>query len=348
MHTAFAQLFSQQGWLIEPSVLKGMIDRAKAATDASIQAAMSAYADRQAPSFRLAGDVAVIDACGPVIYKRSWMSYYFGAATIEDLQAQFRAALADTSVRTIVFRWDSPGGSVEMVPEFADEVFAARGQKPIISIADTMICSAAYWIACQADAIYVPQSGYIGCIGAYTVHEDIVGMLEQAGIKVTIIRHGANKADDSPYEHLSESARGQLQKLVTEMGTWFDAHVARGRGVAKKVVPNTFGQGWYFLGKEAVAIGMADKIATFGAALGKLSKGRGATGAARADLESPEILSVGAADDLAASRLAAAVVDAAPVEAEPAAPAIEAVAGGARSLEQQADDDATAIAMVLG
>lgn len=270
----FAHVLGSSRWLMEPKAFRAMVKRAETATPDAVQAAVQAYMDRQSAGPRLVGDVAVIEACGPITYKRSWFSMYFGSATIESMQAQFRTALADAAVKTIVFRWDSPGGLVDMVPEFADEVFAARGQKPILSVADTMIASAALWIAAQADLIYASASAQVGSVGAYLLHEDISGMLEQLGVKLTFITHGEHKVDGNPYEPLTPEVEADLQKEIDEIGGWFDTAMARARGVTKQVVLDTFGQGKVFSGKKAIAIGLADKAGTFSQVIGKLTKGK--------------------------------------------------------------------------
>jgi len=279
MKDGFAQLFKGSRWLVNRPGLQAWLARPDVAlaihamTADTIAAAVLAYSDRQ-PTPTLIGDVAVINVTGPVTYKSSWFSMYFGCASIEGLQAQLRSALGDPAVKTIVFRCDSPGGTVEMCPEFADELFAARGQKPLLAVADTMVASAAYWIASQADTIYASPSSQLGSIGVYIEHEEVTGMLEKAGIKVTLIAHGDHKVDGNPYEPLSDQAHADLQEMVDEVGLEFEGAVARGRAVTKKVVLDTFGQGRVFRGKEAISLGLADKQGTFGQVLARLSKGR--------------------------------------------------------------------------
>ena len=191
-----------------------------------------------------------------------------------DLQAQFRLAQADPTVKTILLRCDSPGGTVDMVPEFADELFAARGVKPLVAVADTMIASAAYWLAAQCDRIYASRSSRLGSIGVYTDHEDLSGMLEQAGVKITLIAHPAKKVDGNPYEPLSDTAHADLQANVDEVGLEFEAAVVRGRGVSKATVTEWTQLGIPPRGKRAIALGLADTPGTFDGVLGKLTKGR--------------------------------------------------------------------------
>ncbi len=282
-------LFGTSRVLLDKSRLRGWLDQARvqaaALTSAdAIQAAMKRFAQRQIGP-QMVGDTAVINACGPITYRATWFSMFFGGATIEDLQQQLRMALNDPAVRTIAFRWNSPGGCVDMVPEFADELFASRGKKPILSMADTDICSAAYWLASQTNAIYASASSVIGSIGVWTEHDDISGMLDKAGIKITLISHGAHKVDGNPYEPLSDAVRADIQKDVDEIGDDFEKAVARGRGVTQKTVIDRFGGGKCFKGKEAISLGLADKPGTFGQVLTRLGKANTATvpAAVRAD-----------------------------------------------------------------
>lgn len=286
-HQELAHALGGIPWLIEPNAMRGYLARLETATPEAIAAAVAAYGQRPAGP-DMVGDVAVISCCGPIAYKPSWFSMYFGGTSISEMQQQFRMALADPAVRVIAFRWDSPGGSCEFVPEFADEMFGARGQKPIVSCADTLIASAAYWLASQADTIYGSVSAMLGAIGVFCEHVDVSGAMEKDGVKVTQIAYGDHKLDGSPYVPLSDAARALYQQYVDEIGWEFDAAVARGRGVTKAVVKDTFGQGQVFRGKQAIALGLADKQGTFGQVIGKLTKGR-AGAVARAAAEPPVV-----------------------------------------------------------
>lgn len=293
MHYEVAKLFRGSRWLMEPQALAGLLTKVATLSADQIQAAIAAYAgrdrDREIELTRL-GDVAVIEATGPITYRETWLTSYCGWPTIERLQAQIRLALADTSVKSIVIRWDSPGGVVDMVPELADELFAAKGVKPIYSVADTMICSAAYWLAAQTSAIYAPVSGQVGSIGVYTMHEDLSGYLKQMGVDVTFIFHGEHKVDANPYEPLSDAAKATLQASVDEVGALFDAAVARGRGVDVATVQAEFGQGQVFSGRRAQRLGLTDKMGTFTQVVSKLTKGAARGLMMGASAEGPDVL----------------------------------------------------------
>lgn len=278
MTRAFAEVLDGSHWLIEPNAMRALLARSLATTGGEIERAQDAVAgfqDRLAQP-TMAGDVAVISMAGPIVYKMSWFAMLFGCASIEMMRMQFRTAIADPAVKTIVFRCDTPGGVVDMVPEFADEVYAARGPKQILFVADTMIASAGYWLAAQGDAIYATRSSHLGSIGVYTQHEDISVMLDRLGVKITLIAHPDKKIEGNPFEPLAEAAKQNIQAQVDEIGLEFEAAVMRGRGVSRARVLEWTQLGVPPRGKRAIEIGLADKVGTFDGLLAKLTKGRAA------------------------------------------------------------------------
>jgi signal peptide peptidase SppA len=296
----FAQLLGRSQWLMEPSAMRRLVTEAASLTSAEVQARLAAVPSRLATA-PLVGDVAVIDVSGPITYRESYFSLYFGGTPIERMQVQFRAALNDPAVRAIVFRVDSPGGTVDMVPEFAAEIFRARGIKPMLAVSDTQMCSAAYWLASQADQVLVSPSAETGSIGVYLLHQDVSKLLDDLGVKMTFIFAGEHKVDGNPFEPLGDDVKARWQADVSATHADFLAAVARGRGVTAADVRGSYGQGLVYGSKDAVRLGVADKIATFEDALLRAAKAR--PGGARAGAVDPE--AVAAVVEPAAAPLAA-------------------------------------------
>lgn len=182
-----------------------------------------------------------------------------GGTSIERLTQRFRSALSDQSVRAIVLDVDSPGGGVYGVEELADEIREARGQKPIVAVANSLAASAAYWLASSADEVVVTPSGEVGSVGVYAAHEDLSGLLEQEGVKVTLVHAGKFKVEGNPFEPLAEEARTAIQSRVDDYYSAFTRAVAKGRGVAPEAVRKGFGQGRVVGAKDAISQGMADR-----------------------------------------------------------------------------------------
>jgi capsid assembly protease len=228
------------------------------ATDEEIRAALAMqHGDTPA-----ANGVALIPVYGVIAQRMSMFDDISGGTSCEAITKSLRAALADETVGTIVFDIDSPGGTVTGVPELAAEIYAARGKKPLIAVANGMAASAAYWIASACDQIVVTPSGEVGSIGVYTTHQDVSAMLEKEGVKITFIQAGEHKTDGNPYEPLSAAAEADIQDGVDKFYEMFTRGVAGGRNVSREKVLSDFGQGRMFLAEDAVAVGMADQIAT--------------------------------------------------------------------------------------
>lgn len=203
-----------------------------------------------------------------------------GGTSVERLTQRFRAAMADQSVRAVVLDVDSPGGGVYGVEELADEIRAARGQKPIVAVANSLAASAAYWIASAADEVVVTPSGQVGSIGVYAAHEDISKMLEQEGIKETLIFSGKYKVEGNPFEPLTDEARAAIQRDVATYYASFVRAVAKGRNARESAVEKGFGQGRVVGAKEAVEEKMADRVETLDATVRRVGSGK--RGGARA------------------------------------------------------------------
>jgi len=172
----------------------------------------------------------------------------------------------------VVLDVDSPGGAVNGVEELADEMLRARGQKPVVAVANTLAASAAYWIATAADEVVVTPSGEVGSIGVFAVHEDFSAALEAAGIRVSLVSAGKYKMEGNPYEPLGDEGRAALQERVDDYYGMFVGAVARGRGVAAKDVREGFGQGRLVGARQAVELGMADRVATLDETLDRVAR----------------------------------------------------------------------------
>ena len=218
------------------------------------------------------GGVAVLPLYGVIAHRINMVEDVSGpgGTSTEKFGQQLDAALADPSITAIVLDIDSPGGSVEGVEELAAKILGARGQKPITAVANSLAASAAYWIGSAADELVVTPSGMLGSIGVFTVHTDISEAAAADGLKFTLISAGRYKVEGNMYEPLTEEARAATQDLVDEYYGAFVRGVAKGRGVSTADVRGGFGQGRVVPARQAVGLGMADRVATLEQVLAKL------------------------------------------------------------------------------
>lgn len=268
----------ERPWALKPEVLRYMVDlahfRAAGGTLAfeEIQQRLAAAAAENGPRFggdRI-GPVAIIPMYGLISQRMSLMSEMSGGTSVDSMRNDLRHAMADDTVRSIVFDIDSPGGSVDGITEFAAELRASREQKPIIAQVNTLAASAAYWLAASMSEIVVTASGEVGSIGVYATHQDISGSEANEGVKTTLVSAGPYKVEGNPYEPLTDEARGSIQGQVDQFYAMFLKDVADGRKTSVDQVAQGYGEGRTRLAKEALTAGMVDGIATLDATLSRL------------------------------------------------------------------------------
>ncbi len=183
-----------------------------------------------------------------------------------------RQALSDDTVGQILIDIDSPGGSVYGVAELADQIQAARSQKPVVAIANSLAASAAYWLGCAASEFYVTPGGEVGSIGVWQAHFDYSQAIASEGVKPTLISAGKYKVEGNPYEPLNDEARGFMQSRVDDYYGAFTKAVAKGRGMPIASVRDGLGQGRVLGADAAVAQKMVDGISTFDDVIAAMQK----------------------------------------------------------------------------
>jgi signal peptide peptidase SppA len=255
-------LAQNEVWAIMPGVLQAAL--LNSLTESIVEAPSLPEREALSKPGPKAGRVAVVPVFGAITHRDSFWSMFMGGggATVERLTKTLREYGADPAVGTVLLNVDSPGGTVDGVPELAAEVRALRATKHVVALANSLAASAAYWVASQADEIVATPEALIGSIGVFTIHEDYSAMLDQAGIKATLISAGKYKTEANPYEPLTPEAQDHLQSLVDAAYGLFVTDVARGRGVTPATVRSDYGQGRVFTAAEAKGSGLIDRVAT--------------------------------------------------------------------------------------
>ncbi|MDR2130966.1 MAG: signal peptide peptidase SppA [Odoribacteraceae bacterium] len=206
--------------------------------------------------------IAVIYALGEIGMKQATFSIG------PELALTIREARRDTTVKAIVLRVNSPGGSASTSDIIWREVELAARVKPVIASMGNVAASGGYYIACAADTIIADPTtitGSIGVFGIFFSGEKLIR--ETIGIHpevVTTHRHGdfggsyplplpLASRGLTPYE------RQVLQMYVNNTYTTFLDRVSQGRGMTPEAV-NEIGQGRVWTGEDALRIGLVDML----------------------------------------------------------------------------------------
>ena len=204
--------------------------------------------------------IAVVPVVGSLVHRTHGLDAMSGLTTYDDIRNDFKAALA-SDADAILLDIDSPGGEAAGVMDLSDEIFQARGEKPIYAVANESAFSAAYAIGSAADHLFVSRTAHVGSIGVIAIHRDQSDADAKAGVKYTAIYKGDRKTDLSPYAPLSDEGKAMLEEDVSDHYELFTATVARNRGM--KIAQVIATQAGIFMGEKAVQKGLADEVASF-------------------------------------------------------------------------------------
>lgn len=208
------------------------------------------------PQIEQYGSVAVVPVRGPLLAGfPQRIAEMLGITTPQQIEEWIDVAEA-SDAETLLLDVDSPGGIVTGIPELADRISEARGSMRVVAWTSGMMCSAAYWLGSQANAVYASPSSDVGSIGVYTVHYDTSALMARIGIKTEVFKSGDLKAAGVDGTPLTDDQRADIQAGVDEIGVDFRAAVKKCRKNAKDEAM----RGQSFSGRTASRMGLVNGL----------------------------------------------------------------------------------------
>jgi protease-4 len=184
-----------------------------------------------------------------------------------EMTRAFRAAVRDASVRAILFRVDSPGGSaVASETIWREVVFARERGKPVIVSMGNVAGSGGYYVAAAADKIVAEPATLTGSIGVLAGKLVVADLLKKIGVSTDSAQVGANAAMFSPTTTFSTRAHDRLEAFLDEIYKGFKDHVAAGRHMTREEV-EAAAKGRVWSGEDAKARGLVDELGGYDVAL---------------------------------------------------------------------------------
>ena len=165
----------------------------------------------------------------------------------------------DASIKAIVVRINSPGGSVAPVQEIYGEL--KKIEKPIVASMGGSAASGGYYVACAADTIMANPGTLTGSIGVIMQFTQLKGVYDRVGLGHQVIKSGDFKDTGSPFRELSEQERAVLQATVDDVHSQFVDTIAEARGdllTRPEIVE--LADGRIFSGKQALDSKLVDQL----------------------------------------------------------------------------------------
>jgi protease-4 len=177
----------------------------------------------------------------------------------DTLVEYLRTARADSSIRAIVLRIDSPGGSAIASDVIWREIMLTRERKPIVASMSDVAASGGYYIAMPAHAIVAQPATLTGSIGVVLVRFVIDGTLDKLGLNVETVKQGKYADLFSPVRPFTPDERTKVLELMQATYDAFVEKAAAGRNMTPERI-DAIGQGRVWTGRQAKTLGLVDEL----------------------------------------------------------------------------------------
>lgn len=215
--------------------------------------------------------VAIIHASGMIMSGKSTESPFTGAKIMgsDTIVAAVNKAAADDSVKAIVLRVDSPGGSALA----SDLMWRAleKADKPFVVSMGNVAASGGYYISMGADTIFAEPGTLTGSIGVVGGKFATDGLFNKIGITTTVISRGKNSGVLSIGQPFSDTERAAMTKMLLEVYGQFTHKAATGRKMEYKKL-EAMARGRIYSGTRAKQLGLVDEIGTLDDAVAHAKK----------------------------------------------------------------------------
>jgi len=208
------------------------------------------------------GKIAVVYAEGDIIDGES-TDGSIGSTT---LSAAIRDAREDTTIKALVLRVNSPGGSGLASDVIWREVELAKQRMPVVVSMGDVAASGGYYISCGANKIFAQENTITGSIGVFGIIPNMQGFFNNK-LGITFDGEQTNKYAGmmTTSRALTEEEKGIIQGWVDDFYSTFKQRVSDGRkaaGVAQMdmAMVDSIGQGRVWSGTDAMARGLVDEM----------------------------------------------------------------------------------------
>lgn len=251
------------------SILVGVISSYKPATSPAKGNSTESFSNLVSSG---GSKIALISLEGEISPGEASSGFLGNVYSADSVEKSLKKAFKDNSVKGIVLKINSPGGTVAASQQIYGVIMKNRGKKPVVVSMVDVAASGGYYIASAADRIYAYPGTLTGSVGVILSSFDAHQLLNQKlGISANVIKSGKYKDIASPYRPMAPDERSMLQTLINTTHEQFVKAIIDGRvkrtdkysaekKVLKEEVLRTYADGRILLGEQAYKIGFVDSL----------------------------------------------------------------------------------------
>lgn len=207
--------------------------------------------------------IALIYAVGQIVTGKSQVDPFSGRSSVmgsDTMVKAIRKAADDDTVKAIVMRVDSPGGSGLASDLIWREVVRAKKKgKPFIVSMSDVAGSGGYYISMAADKIVAEPTTLTGSIGVVSMFLDMTRLVRRVGINIETVGRGKSSGLFSPFSRKDEETKARFAGLMEDFYRDFVTKVSEGRGRSFQEMEKV-ARGRVWTGRQAKQIGLVDML----------------------------------------------------------------------------------------
>jgi len=203
--------------------------------------------------------LALVEVNGPIYYDGGdrWL-----VRDARHIARKLKQYAEDKSIKGILLRVNSPGGTVGAVQELYAQVMKLRDErtgKPVVCFVPELCASGGYYLASAADRIVCAPGAIVGSIGVIVQTGDFSALMKKIGVKMVVVKSARFKDIGSPWREMDPEERRILEDIVMAAYDQFVDAVAAGRELTPDQV-RAFADGRILPARRAVELNMVDQL----------------------------------------------------------------------------------------
>jgi protease IV len=207
--------------------------------------------------------IGIVYVEGPIMQSGQGESLFQeSVASSTAIRRALDSAASDDTIKAVVLRVDSPGGSALASEIILDATRRVKAKKPLTVSMGNVAGSGGYYVACAADTIFADESTITASIGVVSGKLATSGLYDKLGVTFKSYRRGQNSGMLASGELFTPAERLKMRSYMDEIYGVFKGHVTAIRGNRLKKPIDDLAGGRVFTGKQALELGLVDRLGT--------------------------------------------------------------------------------------
>jgi protease-4 len=203
--------------------------------------------------------IALVYAEGEITQAAASSPYRTQHYITEKLGNELRKLKEDESIKAVVIRVNSPGGSAYISEQIWKQVIELKQSKPVVVSMGNVAASGGYYISCAASKIVAEANTLTGSIGVFGMFPNVSGLYGKLALTTDVVKTNTFADMGDLSRPMTNDEKALVQGYVERCYDTFLTRCADGRNMSKEDI-DAIGQGRVWTGEQALELGLVDEL----------------------------------------------------------------------------------------